>query len=306
MSSPKKRKVEKPKKKPTVGANIDPSTISADRLRRFTHFKRLNLPRSCSVEEVQKAYRSLALLFHPDKNRQNADADALFALVKESRDVLSDATLRAKYETELEMSDFASGFGGASSCNPYGATLGQTKVMQDLVSAHLKTGGSSMWGAARRDAASAKAKVAATVKTLVLTLEAMDDGVKVNHKYKRTRSISIGRDIERVEEVVVHVPPGSMDGDRIVVRGAGHEYYGHEAGDLIFVLSQKEHAVYTQRRGADLHITKTIGPFEMLTGCDLDVPLVNGRKALLKCKPPLRHGLRIRFHGLGMRIKERA
>lgn len=281
--------------------------MSAERMRRFNHFKRLGLKRSADTDEIQKAYRALALLYHPDKNANNPDAVEIFKLIKESRDLLSDAKMRELYETQLELDDLTSGFGGSgSSSNPYG-TLSQTSAMRDIVSAHLKTGGSSLWGAGKKKRnTTVKPKVAPITKKLWLTLEQLDDGMHIVHKYKRTRSISMGRDIERVEEVVVNVPPAAMDGDRVLIKGAGHEYFGHEPGDLVFILCEKKHDTYTRRVGADLYIERKVGPFEMLTGCEMDVNLVCGRRARLKCKPPLRDGISVRFQNLGMRRKELA
>ena len=51
----------------------------------------------------------------------------------------------------------------------------------------------------------------------------------------------------------VHIDPGMKDGHKITSRGEGDQRPGIEPGDVIFVIDEKEHDVYT-RKGHDLHI----------------------------------------------------
>lgn len=299
----KRARVEKMSRK----ANIDPATISAARMARFTHFRVLGLSRSATLEDIQKAYRALALVYHPDKNKKNPDAVELFRIVKAARDLLSDATRRADYETTLDMDDIANGFSSGTS-NPYGAgTLSDTRLVAEIVRDRLKTGGSSHWGSHKAAAASAvKPRIHPMVHRLDLTLEQLDSGVIMHYKYKRTESLSMSLDRETMAEVVVHVPPAASDGESIVIEGAGHAYYGHQPGDLKFNIRQKEHAQYSRRKGDDLYVDHTISVMDSMTGCKLALMLVNGRNSILTAKAPLHDGMRVRYSGLGMRRKAHA
>lgn len=59
----------------------------------------LGLPRNSSDEDIKKAYRKLAMKWHPDKNRDNAEEAARkFQDIGEAYDVLSDMEKRAIYD----------------------------------------------------------------------------------------------------------------------------------------------------------------------------------------------------------------
>jgi DnaJ family protein A protein 2 len=79
----------------------------------------LGVAPDASKEEIRKAYRKLALKFHPDKNPGNAEAAAKFAAINEAHDVLSDDDKRAMYDQhgKERAHDGPSGhpFGGAES-----------------------------------------------------------------------------------------------------------------------------------------------------------------------------------------------
>jgi len=76
----------------------------------------LNVSREASGEEIKKAYRKLALEFHPDRNPGNKDAEEKFKEISEAYAVLSDGEKRARYERygadEGTMFDF--GFQGGN------------------------------------------------------------------------------------------------------------------------------------------------------------------------------------------------
>merc|ERR1719161_323681 len=57
----------------------------------------LGLPRNASLAEIKKAYRQLALKYHPDKNK-DPEAVQIFIDVQKAYEVLSDTDLRRKYD----------------------------------------------------------------------------------------------------------------------------------------------------------------------------------------------------------------
>ena len=61
-------------------------------------YKILGVKKDASADEIKKAYRTLARKHHPDKNPDNAAAEARFKEVSEAYDVLSDPTSRKEYD----------------------------------------------------------------------------------------------------------------------------------------------------------------------------------------------------------------
>jgi len=98
------------------------------------YYAALGVAKDASAAEIKKAYRALARNLHPDKNPNNAGAEAKFKEVSEAYDVLSDVKRRAEYDEARRL--FGSGgfrpggFGGTGGGGP-----GQTFDVNDLFGA---------------------------------------------------------------------------------------------------------------------------------------------------------------------------
>ncbi|HXE55901.1 MAG TPA: DnaJ domain-containing protein, partial [Tepidisphaeraceae bacterium] len=62
------------------------------------YYEVLGVQRTATADEIKKAHRKLALKYHPDRNKNNKDAEEKFKEIQEAYDVLSDATKRANYD----------------------------------------------------------------------------------------------------------------------------------------------------------------------------------------------------------------
>ncbi len=61
------------------------------------YYKTLGIERNATEEDIKKAYRKLAMKYHPDRNPDNKDAEEKFREITEAYEVLRDANKRARY-----------------------------------------------------------------------------------------------------------------------------------------------------------------------------------------------------------------
>ena len=79
------------------------------------YYEVLGVSKNASDDEIKKAYRKLAVKYHPDKNPGDKEAEEKFKEVSEAHEVLSDKQKRARYDQFGH-----AGVGGAASGNPFG------------------------------------------------------------------------------------------------------------------------------------------------------------------------------------------
>ncbi|MGF6146901.1 Heat shock protein J [Kingella potus] len=83
------------------------------------YYQTLGVSRSANDDEIKKAYRKLAMKYHPDRNPGNKEAEEKFKDVQKAYDTLSDKEKRAMYDQyghaafEQGAGGFGGGFGGA-------------------------------------------------------------------------------------------------------------------------------------------------------------------------------------------------
>src|SRR5919108_3361194 len=75
-------------------------------------YEKLGVPRTASDEEIKKAYRKLAMQFHPDRNNGSKDAEERFKEITEAYDVLRNPEKRTMYDRYGEAGLRGGGFGG--------------------------------------------------------------------------------------------------------------------------------------------------------------------------------------------------
>ena len=82
------------------------------------YYEVLGVPKNASDDEIKKAYRKLAIKYHPDKNPGNKEAEEKFKEISEAHEVLSDKQKRARYD-QFGHAGVGNGAGGAYSGNPF-------------------------------------------------------------------------------------------------------------------------------------------------------------------------------------------
>ena len=81
------------------------------------YYEVLGVSKTSSAKEIKKAYRKLAMQYHPDRNPDNAEAEAKFKEASEAYAVLSDDEQRSRYDQygHAGLKNGGGGFGGFSS-----------------------------------------------------------------------------------------------------------------------------------------------------------------------------------------------
>ncbi|KAI9473915.1 MAG: hypothetical protein EXX96DRAFT_579850 [Benjaminiella poitrasii] len=86
--------------------------LELKKAQRKDYYKILGLSKSATETEIKKAYRKLALQYHPDKNDGDAKAEARFKEVGEAYAILSDSEKKARYDSGADLEGGMGGFPG--------------------------------------------------------------------------------------------------------------------------------------------------------------------------------------------------
>ena len=84
------------------------------------YYEMLGVSKTSTPEEIKKAYRKLAIQYHPDKNPGNKEAEEKFKEISQAYEVLSDAQKRATYDQFGHDAFTRSGRGGAGASGGFG------------------------------------------------------------------------------------------------------------------------------------------------------------------------------------------
>ncbi len=262
------------------------------------YYKILGIKKNASDDEIKKAYRKLAMKYHPDHTRGDKKAEEQFKKISEAYAVLSDKEKRQQYDTfgqtgfQQKFSqedifkdfDFSRifddlGFGGAFSFRPN--KRGGT---------HFSFGGGSPFGE-RHTRQKPQMKGADLVYELPLTIREIATGTSKNISFQH-RGVS--------ENLTVKIPKGMIPGKKLRISGKGEASTdGGMAGDLYIKSVLIPDSVFSVD-GYDLKTTKEIKLSESLLGTDISVPDVEGGKLSLKIPPGTKHKTKMRLSGKGL------
>lgn len=136
------------------------------------YYEVLGVSKTATADEIKKAYRKMAIKYHPDKNPGDKEAEEKFKEAAEAYDVLSNEEKRARYDQFGHAGGpqgFGGGFGGFSSG---GFTMEDIFAQFGDIFGGMGFGGSSSVGSRRRARRGSNVRI-----TLKLTLEEISKGV---------------------------------------------------------------------------------------------------------------------------------
>jgi curved DNA-binding protein len=247
------------------------------------YYKVLGVGRDATADAVKKAYRKLAVQFHPDKNPGNARAEERFKEINEAYEVLRDPEKRKKYDAigagwkqyetagdggGFDWSRFAGGPGGG-----FRGERGAGSGFSDFFERFFGGG----FGEAEYEAPPRQYRM-----DLELSLEEAYHGA--------TRNFNVeGRPYR------IRLKPGMRSGQQLRIPAKGGR-----TGDILVQVTVKPHPVF-ERRGDDLYCSLPIDLYTALLGGKVRIRTLKGIiSAALAPETP--NGKVLRLKGMGMPV----
>ncbi|KYH34522.1 chaperone protein DnaJ [Clostridium tepidiprofundi DSM 19306] len=139
------------------------------------YYKILGLEKGASEADIKKAFKKLALKYHPDRNSGNKEAEEKFKEINEAYQILSDPEKKARYD-QFGTADFSGGFSGFNGAGFDFSDLGD--IFGDIFGGGF--GGFGGFGGSSRRNTNAPRKGADIETTINLTFEEAAFGVEKN------------------------------------------------------------------------------------------------------------------------------
>jgi curved DNA-binding protein len=255
------------------------------------YYKTLGLDKNASPEEIKKAFRKLAVKFHPDRNPGDKSAEDKFKDINEAYAVLSDPQKKEQYDTygssgfhkQYSQEDIFRNFDFGGTFKDMGMGGGED-IFSRLFGGRSARGGRGGFRAGPQRGSDLE------METDVSFRDSVQGAEKV---------IAFRRNGVR-EELKVKIPAGVDNGSRIRITGKGGQGEGGgPAGDLFLIIRTLPDPVFI-RDGGDLFVERSIPFSAACLGVSLDVPTLEGDKRI-KVPAGIQPGTKIRLKGCGVK-----
>ncbi|MEO0474025.1 MAG: J domain-containing protein [Bacteroidota bacterium] len=240
------------------------------------YYRVLGVARSASEEEIRKAYKKLAMRWHPDQNPDNPQAEEKFKEINEAKEVLLNADYRRRYDQMGANWQHARAGAGA---NARPGTPPQEAEINNIFSIFFN----EIFG--NRSAPRAGKNRQGNLK---ITLDEAYSGIQETLQFEGKR-------------FKVKIPPGVSHGQILKLKGKGKDgKNGGMSGDLMIKIQVIPHARYT-RKGDDLYLEKTVSLYDAVLGRKVPIQTLKGKMGVA-IPPGTQYGDKLKLKGLGMPI----
>ncbi|XP_053630859.2 dnaJ homolog subfamily A member 1-like [Cherax quadricarinatus] len=281
----------------------------------------LGVKPSATADELKKAYRKLALKYHPDKNPNEGEK---FKLISQAYEVLSNDEKRKIYDQGGEQALKEGGSGGGTFTSPMdifdmffggGMRRSREKKVKDVIHQMNVTLEELYNGAVRKLAlqkhvicskcegqggkkppekcpscrgTGMQVRIQQLGPGMVSQVQSMcgecqGQGERI-HPKDRCKNCEGKKVVKDRKILEVHVDKGMEDGQKVVFSGEGDQEPGLEPGDIIIVLDEKEHPVF-RRVNNDLTMQMHIFLVEALCGFQKPIKTLDDRIIVISTIP---------------------
>ncbi|MDR2404951.1 MAG: J domain-containing protein [Deltaproteobacteria bacterium] len=283
-------------------------------------YKTLGVEKTADTETIKKAFRELALKYHPDKNPGDKAAEEKFKEVSEAYDILSDPEKKAAFDNMgseqfytrgtdgrgYQAPDFSHGFPDLGDLDDFlnsifGGSFGKNKKGTSKRGPSPRKGRDyeyplnlNLLDAAR----GAKIHLAIDLPTPCQRCGGTGT-IMYKNGLRGCPECGGSGTVKKKNEITVTIPAGATDGQKLRIKGKGEPgEFGGKRGDIFLVVKIAPDKVF-KRDGLNLFIEKKLDLYTLLLGGKIEVPTLNGRTSVSVPKGS-QNGAKLRLKGLGI------